>query len=207
MVTSGAAPRPRNSTATRHAILAAARTQFAGGGYRGTTVKQIADAAGVSPNLVTRYFGGKDGLFLAAADPQIAVDDVFVGELAGLGDRLAASITRRWSRPAGDDPLLLLQRAAGERPEAAAALSQFLDEHSSSPLERYLRSQGVSARDAAERAASIDALVLGMSTRHRVLRADLPGSATLRRRLARAIQALAEPGGPDSVRHTVTPRT
>ena len=187
--------RPRDAAATRDAILAAARDGFGSGGYRGTTVKQIADAAGVSPNLITRYFGGKDGLFLAVSDPQIAVDDVFDGDLAGLGRRLADSVVARWAGPAGDDPILLLQRAAGERAEAAQVLSAFLDAHSLAPLRSYLRSQGLAARDAADRAAAIDALIVGMSTRHRILRTELPSPATLRRQLSLAIQALADPGG------------
>jgi len=183
--------RERNATVTRQSILDQARRQFANLGYRATTVKGVADAAGVSPNLVTRYFGGKEGLFLAAAQVEIAVDPVFAGELASLGARLAASIVQRWSGQQGEDPLLVLQRAAGERPEAAEALAGFLDAHSLEPLRRYLRDSGLADEEADARAAAIDAFVLGVSTRRRVLRSDLGDAGQLQEWLATSIQRLA----------------
>lgn len=187
----GRPPRERNAAATRKSILEQARRQFARLGYRATTVKGVADAAGVSPNLITRYFGGKEGLFLAAAEVEIAADPVFTGELASLGARLAASIVQRWSGQQGDDPLLVLQRAAGERPEAAEALAGFLDAHSLAPLRRYLLASGLGDEEAESRAAAIDAFVLGVSTRRRVLRPGLGDPGQLQRWLARSIQRLA----------------
>jgi AcrR family transcriptional regulator len=187
-----APPRERNAAATRQSILDQARRQFANLGYRATTVKSVADAAGVSPNLITRYFGGKEGLFLAAAQVEIAVEPVFAGELASLGARLAASIVQRWSGQQGEDPLLVLQRAAGERPEAAEALAGFLDAHSLEPLRRYLRASGLADEEADARAAAIDAFVLGVSTRRRVLRSDLGDGGRLQEWLATSIQRLAD---------------
>jgi AcrR family transcriptional regulator len=187
-----APPRERNAAATRQSILDQARRQFALLGYRATTVKGVADAAGVSPNLITRYFGGKEGLFLAAAQVEIAVEPVFAGELASLGARLAASIVQRWSGQQGEDPLLVLQRAAGERPEAAEALAGFLDAHSLEPLRRYLRDSGLADEEADARAAAIDAFVLGVSTRRRVLRSDLGDDGQLQEWLATSIQRLAD---------------
>jgi AcrR family transcriptional regulator len=187
-------PRERNAAATKRSILDQARRQFAQHGYRATTVKGIADAAGVSPNLITRYFGGKEGLFLAAAQVEIAVNDVYDGPLAGLGDRLAASIVQRWFGQQGEDPLLVLLRAAGERPEAAAALAGFLDTHSLAPLRRYLRACGLPDAEADARAAAIDTFLIGVSTRWRVLRPDLGDPGALRGWLATAIQRLADGG-------------
>jgi AcrR family transcriptional regulator len=184
--------RERNATVTRQSILDQARRQFANLGYRATTVKGVADAAGVSPNLITRYFGGKEGLFLAAAQVEIAVEPVFAGELASLGARLAASIVQRWSGQQGEDPLLVLQRAAGERPEAAEALAGFLDAHSLEPLRRYLCASGLADEEADARAAAIDAFVLGVSTRRRVLRSDLGDGGRLQEWLATSIQRLAD---------------
>ena len=184
--------RERNAAVTRQSILNQARRQFANLGYRATTVKGVADAVGVSPNLITRYFGGKEGLFLAAAQVEIAVEQVFVGELASLGARLAASIVRRWSGQQGDDPLLVLQRAAGERPEAGEALAGFLDTHSMEPLRRYLRASGLADEEAKARAAAIDAFVLGVSTRRRVLRSELGDAGQLQEWLATSIQRLAD---------------
>lgn len=152
----------------------------------------MADAAGVSPNLITRYFGGKDGLFLAATQVEIPVSDSFDGERSSLGARLAASIVQPWWSVSGPDPLLVLQRASGERPEAAEALAAFLDTNSLGPLERYLRDSGLGEADARSRAAAIDAFVLGVSTRRRVLRSELGDPADLQAWLGAVIQRLAD---------------
>jgi AcrR family transcriptional regulator len=187
-----ATPRPRNAQATRQTILDQARRLFAQNGYTATTVKAIALAAAVSPNLITRYFGGKEGLFLASTQTELQLDPVFSGPRQSLGAQLADSIVRRWSGMDGEDPLLVLQRAAGERPEAAEALAHFLDIQSLQPLVRCLRDYGFSEDEARSRAAAIDAIVLGVSTRHRVLRNDLGDPDALRSWLATTIQRLVD---------------
>jgi AcrR family transcriptional regulator len=183
----------RDAAATRQRILEHAQRQFARRGYAGVTVKGVADAAGVSPNLITRYFGGKDGLFLAATQVEIPVERSFDGDRSSLGSRLAASIVQRWfAMPADQDPLLVLQRASGERPEAAQALAAFLDRSSLEPLHRYLREGGLDDATARNRAAAIDAFVLGVSTRRRVLRSELGDPAELQAWLSATIQRLAD---------------
>ncbi len=182
----------RDAAATRQRILEHARRHFARQGYTAVTVKGVADAAGVSPNLITRYFGGKDGLFLAATRVEIPVADSFDGDRSTLGARLAANIVRRWFGAPGEDPLLVLHRAAGERPEAAEALAAFLDTNSLEPLHRYLRDSGLDDADARSRAAAIDAFVLGVSTRRRVLRSELGEPAELEAWLGATIQRLAD---------------
>ena len=182
----------RNAAATRQRILDQAKRQFAQHAYAAVTVKGVADAAGVSPNLITRYFGGKEGLFLAATRVEIPVVDSFGGDRSELGSRLAASIVRRWSGAPGEDPLLVLQRASGERPEAAEALAAFLDTNSLEPLRGYLRDSGLDDAQARARAAAIDAFVLGVSTRRRVLRSELGDPAGLEAWLGATIQRLAD---------------
>jgi AcrR family transcriptional regulator len=59
--------RPRNAAATRAALLTAARELFATEGYERTTVRAVADRAGVNQALLFRYFGNKEGLFAEAA--------------------------------------------------------------------------------------------------------------------------------------------
>lgn len=183
----------RDAAATRQRILEQARSQFVRHGFAAVTVKGVADAAGVSPNLITRYFGGKDGLFLAATQVEIPVRLSFEGDRSSLGERLAASIVERWFAIPGQDPLLVLQRAAGERPEAAAALASFLDANSFEPLYRYLCASGLDDATARDRAAAVDAFVLGVSTRRRVLRSELGDPAELRAWLAAALQRLLDP--------------
>lgn len=48
----------------RNSILEAALAAFAAHGFHGATMRNIADAAGVSQGLLHHHFGGKDGLWL-----------------------------------------------------------------------------------------------------------------------------------------------
>jgi AcrR family transcriptional regulator len=48
---------------SRASLLAAAVRVFASKGFEGTTVKDLADEAGVNVSLVSYYFGGKEGLY------------------------------------------------------------------------------------------------------------------------------------------------
>ena len=120
------------------------------------------------------------------------LDPVGDGGRSTLGSRLAASIVQRWFSLPGEDPLLVLQRASGERPEAAEALAAFLDRSSLEPLHRYLRDSGLDDATARNRAAAIDAFVLGVSTRRRVLRSELGDPAELQAWLSTTIQRLAD---------------
>lgn len=47
-------------------ILLAAQEQFGEHGYTATTLKMVADSAGVASGLVSHYYGNKDNLFLEA---------------------------------------------------------------------------------------------------------------------------------------------
>lgn len=59
---------PRSSDATRQLLLNAGKKLFARKGLDGTTVKQIADEAGVNISLVSYHFEGKEGLYRACLD-------------------------------------------------------------------------------------------------------------------------------------------
>ena len=52
----------------RSEILNAARPMFAERGYRDTTLRAVAQSAGVDVALVAYYFGNKDGLLLALVE-------------------------------------------------------------------------------------------------------------------------------------------
>lgn len=65
--------RVKRGTAQQH-LLAAAQQLFAERGYRGTTTKDIAQTAGVSENLIFRYFKSKSDLMLASVvNPLFAI--------------------------------------------------------------------------------------------------------------------------------------
>ncbi|WP_179379808.1 TetR/AcrR family transcriptional regulator [Jannaschia marina] len=58
----------RNRAATEARILEAARTVFARRGYDAAGLREIADLAEANLSLISRYFGGKDGLLTAVTD-------------------------------------------------------------------------------------------------------------------------------------------
>jgi len=65
VITSPATAKRRDAARTRQALLEAARVRFASDGYAATTVRDIADDAGVNVALISRYFSSKEGLFEA----------------------------------------------------------------------------------------------------------------------------------------------
>lgn len=62
------APRTRDATRSREAILAAARDEFAAFGLGGARVERIAERAGVNKKLLYHYFEDKDDLFRAVME-------------------------------------------------------------------------------------------------------------------------------------------
>src|SRR5215213_6594323 len=101
--------RPRRSDATRAAILAAAREQFAASGYQAATIRSIAAAAAIDPAMVMRYYGNKEGLFAAAAEFDLELPDLGAVARSAVGHALVAHFLDRWE---GDETLMALLRAA-----------------------------------------------------------------------------------------------
>jgi TetR/AcrR family transcriptional regulator len=62
------AERQRDPERTRQRILDAATAEFAAKGYAGARVGEIADRASVNKQLISYYFGGKEGLWDALAE-------------------------------------------------------------------------------------------------------------------------------------------
>jgi len=91
--------RPRDREATRQALLDSARSLFAQRGYDRTTLRQVAEQAGVDAALVARYFGGKEGLYLAVFAAER------LPEPSGDPRDLAERLMRRWDE-AGPGPMV-----------------------------------------------------------------------------------------------------
>lgn len=60
--------RQRDADRTRKLILAAGAAEFAAHGYAGARIGAIATRAGVSVQLISYYFDGKEGLYRAMSD-------------------------------------------------------------------------------------------------------------------------------------------
>jgi AcrR family transcriptional regulator len=156
----------RDREATRARLLQAARLRFAEHGYAGTSVRQVAADAGVDAALVFRYFGSKDGLFVAATaqeDPET---------LLGLppSEFTERLLTLFAFPPQGTRPVAALLRsggrAAGEARLQAAVCGPFLDELSGA----------LEGEDAELRAELLVAWVVGVA----VMRGIVPGTILAR---------------------------
>lgn len=152
----------RDKEATRARLLAAARSRFAEHGYAGTSVRAVAGDAGVDAALVFRYFGSKDGLFVAATadeDPE---------RLLGLApEEFAERLLSMFAFPPdGTRPVAALLRAggkaAGEARLQSAVCGPYLDEVAGA----------LQGEDAELRAELLVAWVLGVA----VMRGVVPGT-------------------------------
>jgi AcrR family transcriptional regulator len=116
------------TTAVRDADLTArarirehALALFAQRGVAGTSMRKIAESAGVSPALVVHHFGSKDGLVRAVDD---AVADLFRAQLAQLDPAAAPEV---FSAEAGE----AFGRVIGSNPTLRQYLRRSLLEDSS----------------------------------------------------------------------------
>ncbi|WP_330312326.1 TetR family transcriptional regulator [Streptomyces sp. NBC_00523] len=92
--------RPRGNPPTRASLVVAARALFLERGYRATTLRAVAVAAGVDAALISYHFGSKRGLFAEVMQvgcaEALAVDEVLRGDPATLPGRLIDAVTGLW---------------------------------------------------------------------------------------------------------------
>jgi AcrR family transcriptional regulator len=116
-----AKPTPRRSDATKAAILAAAREQFAAGGYQSATIRAIAAGARIDPAMVMRYYGNKENLFAAAAEFDLRMPDLAAVPRKEAGTTLAQHFLDRWEN---DETLMALLRTAVTHPPVAERMRE-----------------------------------------------------------------------------------
>jgi AcrR family transcriptional regulator len=159
--------RPRNAAATRAAILASARRNFARAGYDGVGVREIAGGAGVTAMLVNRYFGSKEQLFAEVIAETMTEPDILTPENINspdFGAAIAATlidITKTGATPL-DGFLIMLYSASSER--AAEIGREQIEEHYHRALTAAL-----SGDLAAERAALVFAVVAGVQVMRQMI--------------------------------------
>ena len=149
---------------TRTAILTAARAQFTETGFDGTGLRAIAGRAGVNVALISRYFGSKDGLFLAAIGPHLGLGLILDGPMATFGERAASVMEMKVARQF--DPMLALLRAAGSR-DCTPVLAAAVRKQVIAPLAARLGGSG-----AHQRAMLIFATLAGYDLAVSLLRLD-----------------------------------
>lgn len=112
-------------------VLDAARGLYARQGYLTTTIKGVASAAGVAPDLVRRYFNNREELFAAALrlpfDPVSSIITLLHPGIDGLGERMV-----RWTIEMLDDPAVreqigLMVRDAKSAANVVTTLREFVE--------------------------------------------------------------------------------
>lgn len=89
--------RPKTAESGRTALLRAAMNQFSRKGYDGTSLRAVADEAGVDMALINRLFGGKAGLWSAMID-LAASHESRNAALAAIGDDTGMGVRQRLER-------------------------------------------------------------------------------------------------------------
>jgi AcrR family transcriptional regulator len=183
--------RPGDS-GSRDAILAAARAQFGAQGFRHTTVRAVATAAGVDPALVMHFFGSKDGLFAAALALPPDFPERLLRSLSQTGgtaaEGLVSTYLTMWESPETGAPLLAMYRSASTNEHAARMLREFLE----AKVMGQVASLGAVDRETLVLVAS--QLVGAAATRH-IFRIEPVASMDLGRLIARltvSVQALLD---------------
>ncbi|MFD7866795.1 TetR family transcriptional regulator [Streptomyces sp. NPDC059783] len=171
--------RPPGRPPTRAAIVSAARALFLERGYRATTVRAVAGAAGVDAALISYHFGSKKGLFAEVMQVRCAdvlgVEEVLGGDPAGLPGRLVDAVTGLWEDPD-------FRRLSGLGGEGAEAVREYLETELLARLVEFLGGRDVTAR------ATAVVTVLGGLIYTRYVN-PLPTPAALTRDQTRAVLA------------------
>lgn len=181
--------RPRNASATRDAILQAARERFVRQSYDDVGVRDIAGDVGVDASLISRYFGSKEDLFGAVLDACDNGSTLWEGPRSEFGRRVADKIVYHPKEGTALQGMQIMLRSIGsaraqELVQASAAARFF------GPFESWMGGQ-----DAQIRARLASGLVLGMSVSRELgggLGLDPAQCEQLRDRLALLLQALID---------------
>lgn len=181
--------RTRDAAATRRALLAAGRELFASEGFDRTTVRAVAERAGVNQALLFRYFGNKEGLFAEAIrDDALAV--LQAGPRRHLLERTVATMFHATSAP-DPVPMLAVLRGASSSQIGAEVRQQLADSYISAFADLV---DTPDRADAVLRAELFLSWLLGISLARS---ADLPGQSlnevAAQAHLLRAAQALLGP--------------
>ena len=155
----------------RDAVLDAARAAFHARGYARTSIKAVAAAAGVAPEVVGKYYASKDKLFAAAMklpfDPGAAIPALVAPGLDGMGERLTRVTLDTLGDPESRDDLIALARAGTSTGKAVAGLKAVLEQ---GIVDRLAGVIGVP--DARLRANLITSYLLGVSVNRYILKLD-----------------------------------
>ena len=140
MTPAGRRPGP---TMTSETILLAARNLFAQSGYQSTTIRAVAERAGVNQALIRHFYGTKQQLFVAALEfPAETLGDIVATLKATprelLGERIAAVFVRAWRDPSTSKQLQAVFRSAATDDEGSMLARRMTEEVVVPTLSRLL---------------------------------------------------------------------
>lgn len=154
----------------RDAILDAARAIYRTRGFARTTLKTVAAAAGVGPDVIKRYYASRDDMMAAALklpfDPYAAVPQLLAPGVAGVGERVVRFSLDVLSDPSMREDLFTLLRAGAATGKAGVAVRSLLEES----IDRVAKGLGVP--DARVRVELVSSLMLGVGINRYVLRIE-----------------------------------
>ena len=155
----------------RDAVLDAARAAFHARGYVRTSVKGVAAAAGVAPEVVNRYWNSKESLFAAAMrlpfDPASAVPELVAPGLDGMGERLTRATLDLLADEDSRNDFIALFQAGASATKAAKSMQDFIER---SIVDRLVRTLGVP--DARLRVNLIVSYLLGIASTRYIIRLE-----------------------------------
>lgn len=130
MTPAGRRPGP---TTTAAAILSAARDLFARSGYQATTIRAIAEQAGVNQALIRHFFGSKQQLFVAAlefpAEPlRQILATVEQSPREQLGESVVRVFVRAWRDPRTSQQLQAVFRSAAAGEDGATTARRLVED-------------------------------------------------------------------------------
>lgn len=180
--------RRRDASATKAALLRAAQELFTERGYERTTVRDIADRAGVNQALLFRYFGNKEELFhvVLATESRVLVAESPAEQVLA---KTLARMLNRGPDAQQESVWLAALRSSGHDSAADAIRKQLGDD--------YLRTLG-SLTDAADADLRVDlvlAWLVGLGTLRSVVRKEPLRSADpeqIARLVLRSVAVLLE---------------
>ena len=160
------------SELTRTRILATARSQFGMEGYERTTIRSVAAEAEIDPSMVLRYFGSKDGLFVAAATFDLHLPDLRAEPAETRGRRLAEHFLEVWgSANTGFNGMAILLRTAATSETATQRLIEVFRAQVQPTIARVV------ADKAGSRAALVAAHIFGFAYCRFIVK--LPGMTSM----------------------------
>ncbi len=166
-----------NSEDVKRVVLDTARGLYARQGYVNTTIKGVAAAAGVAPDLIRRYYANREDLFAAAmrlpVDPVAAITQMLAPGIDGLAERLVRVTLRMLDEPETRDQIAAMVRDGAGAAKATAPLREFLE---STIVDRVAAILGVP--DARTRATLAISYLMGVAGARYVMRMEPLASAT-----------------------------